>query len=503
MFYLAPAHAVFEKLMMPGDLIEGHARYENKCNNCHLSFRKKDQKRLCLSCHKKVAKDVAKKTGFHGKETRVHKTDCKTCHTDHKGRKADIVKMNTQTFNHRLSDFILKGKHSQVQCSACHLQGKKFREARNTCYGCHKTQDKHKGRLGKQCAKCHTEDQWNDTRFDHDKTDFRLRGKHEKVQCNECHPAQRYKNIPTQCYGCHVLNDVHRGKMGRKCQSCHSTESWKKEKFDHNKKTKFPLHFKHQSISCNACHKKDPFKNKVSSSCYSCHKLDDEHKGVLGKKCQSCHSDRNWKLVRFDHNLDTRFSLKGKHRKATCNSCHKTAKALPKKPTCYQCHQQDDAHKTKLGKDCRQCHNENGWRHKVQFDHGLTKFPLLGLHALASCESCHISTTFKKVKTECNACHAKDDSHKGKLGSDCTQCHNQNGWKIWKFNHNTQTKFELTGSHEGVDCLACHTAASIKTPPPSGCNGCHAADDRHNGRFGKRCESCHNTRTFTDITINR
>ena len=47
-----------ESLVMPGEVIEGHKKYESECSNCHEVFSKKSQKVLCLKCHKKVNYDV-------------------------------------------------------------------------------------------------------------------------------------------------------------------------------------------------------------------------------------------------------------------------------------------------------------------------------------------------------------------------------------------------------------------------------------------------------------
>ena len=56
-----------ERVVMPGDVIEGHAKYENECKRCHRLFSKEAQKKLCLECHKKVSSDVREKKGYHGK----------------------------------------------------------------------------------------------------------------------------------------------------------------------------------------------------------------------------------------------------------------------------------------------------------------------------------------------------------------------------------------------------------------------------------------------------
>jgi hypothetical protein len=139
----------------------------------------------------------------------------------------------------------------------------------------------------------------------------------------------------------------------------------------------------------------------------------------------------------------------------------------------------------------------------VRFDHDLSRFPLIGLHALASCEECHQSASYKDTERSCQGCHRKDDTHQGRLGSDCAQCHNPNGWKIWQFDHDTQTDYPLEGAHAGLACHACHREKVEKRIElATDCVNCHGRDDVHNGNFGSRCERCHVTSSFFDIKIN-
>ena len=191
---LPPANgqSLFEKLVMPGDVVQSHAKYEKTCESCHEAFSKKAQRRLCLECHKEIATSISAKTGFHGKSPGIATAECKTCHTDHKGRKADIVQLDTETFNHVLTDFQLLGAHKSVLCSDCHAKGEKFRSAPSTCFACHKADDAHKGALGQDCGSCHNENAWRKPKsFDHSKTRFPLNGAHERVQCAVCHVGER------------------------------------------------------------------------------------------------------------------------------------------------------------------------------------------------------------------------------------------------------------------------------------------------------------------------
>lgn len=424
------AQTLFEKLVLPGDLIEGHAKLEKECGNCHEPFSKASQRRLCLDCHKDVRIDIDNKSGMHGKRPDVGQVECKHCHTDHKGRKADIVALDRQTFNHTLTDFDLKGGHRKAQCAGCHAANTKFRAAPSTCIGCHKKDDAHKGRLGEKCADCHGEETWRKQKpFDHGKTRFPLEDKHKEVSCAACHVGERYKDIPRDCVGCHRIQDAHNGRYGEKCATCHAPTKWKSAKFDHDRKTKFPLKGEHGKVKCDACHTGELYGAKLATTCVSCHRDEDPHKGSLGLRCETCHA-------------------------------------------------------------------ETGWRKKVAFDHDITRFPLIGLHARVPCEECHRTQTFKGASTLCHQCH-NDTRHKARLGPTCSGCHNPNGWAIWRFDHERQTKFPLTGAHKGLDCHACHSKpATAKVTAPTTCIGCHADDDAHRGAFGRACETCHSTTSF-------
>lgn len=507
---MAQAHAAsLEMLLMPGEVIEGHAKYEAECTLCHGRFSSKDQKVLCLDCHKKVNKDVTSDKGLHGRMPGISERECKTCHTEHKGRAYDVVGLDKATFDHSATDFELKGKHKGVQCGRCHVSKKKgepvkFRAAAGQCLDCHKKDDVHKGRLGKKCGDCHSASSWHkESSFDHEKTDFPLRGAHKEVSCASCHPNERYKDISTRCYGCHSINDVHRGNYGEKCKDCHSQKDWKKVKFDHEKDTKYPLKGRHKQVSCGACHGSDVY-TKLKTDCKSCHKADDFHRGRYGEKCEDCHSEKKWAEVSFDHDKDTDYLLRGRHAKAPCFACHRADIYAELGRDCLSCHRADDVHKGQQGKRCDSCHNEKSWSKKVSFDHDITAFPLLGMHALASCADCHISKSYKDAKKGCNDCHGDDGKHKGRLGTDCALCHNPNSWKVWRFDHNKQTDFKLDGAHKKSHCYACHRQpVKGRLDLPSTCYQCHEDDDAHRGSFGQRCERCHTTEVFDDIRFQR
>lgn len=498
------------ELLSPGDVITGHAKYEAVCEKCHKQFDKAAQPELCKECHKEVGKDFTEKTGYHGR-IKEEKT-CKECHTEHKGRNARVVVFDADKFDHVQTDFPLKEKHlnEKIKCRDCHLPEKKFREAPTTCNGCHKKDDKHKGGLGTDCAKCHSEKDWKSTRFDHDKTNFKLKDKHADVKCNSCHIDGKYKDTPKQCYACHKKDDdkIHKGKFGQKCESCHVEKGWKELLFDHDRKTKFPLLGKHRPpLKCTSCHKGDLYKDKLQMTCVSCHKKDDDkvHKGNFGPKCETCHVERDWKEILFDHDKKTKYPLLWKHREAKCVSCHKGDLYKDKlQMTCASCHKKEDdkAHKGNFGQKCETCHIEKDWKKEIRFDHDkATKYPLKWKHREAKCASCHKGDLYKdKLKMTCDSCHQKDDekAHKGKFGSKCETCHVEKDWKKDAlFNHDKDTKYPLKWKHIEAKCVSCHKGDLYKDKLQANCFACHEKDDKHKGQEGKKCESCHNEQSWT------
>lgn len=426
----AHSQGLFEKLVMPGPLITGHAHLEKNCNSCHEPFSRQSQTGLCLACHNSIDADRQSVRGFHGRHPEASKGECKVCHTEHKGRQFDIVQLNRETFNHALTNFVLIGSHKRASCDGCHATNAKYRVAAQRCVACHSTKDPHKGRLGDKCDSCHSEEAWHRVKpFDHSKTRFALVGSHSGVACAKCHAGERYKDLPKTCVSCHRLQDKHGGRNGNNCETCHTPKKWAVTSFSHDKATKFPLRGGHASLTCESCHTGDLYRDKLSMACVACHRKDDPHKGQLGNTCE-------------------------------------------------------------------RCHKETGWRQKVAFDHDLTRFPLIGLHTVVPCEECHRTQAFKDAPLACASCH-KDAHHVGRLGTNCGSCHNPNSWTRWRFDHDKQTRYLLTGAHRALQCHACHKATNVaRVTAPTNCYGCHSRDDAHDGAFGRACEKCHDTNSF-------
>lgn len=490
----AVAQSAIERLVSPGKLSDAHVEQEKECSACHASFNKKAQSGLCRECHDTIDADIRAGSGFHGKFPGISEEECKTCHTEHEGRIADIVGLDPKTFDHSFTDYRLEGKHAGAECSGCHKDGEKYSDAPHACVSCHQGDDPHFGRLGTECASCHVPDRWERIRFDHSKTSFALLGAHADTKCSACHMDQVWKGVGAECIDCHLDDDAHDGRFGPQCASCHEPASWTKIKFNHDA-TGFRLSGQHAAIECAACHgagKPDP----APTACIGCHRGDDKHKGRNGPDCAACHSSSDWKRVSFDH-ASTGFALLGRHRSAACEACHTRPIQEWKPPKgCIDCHADDDRHEGLLGTDCSGCHRETGWT-EVRFDHARdTRFALLGKHQAVTCAACHKTPTTQSLPTvSCAGCHRADDPHKGQLGDGCGQCHNVESWTgTVKFNHDF-TDFPLLGKHASVDCVSCHESKAY-LDAPNGCHGCHAEDDVHKGGLGKDCASCHNPKAW-------
>ncbi len=71
-------------------------------------------------------------------------------------------------------------------------------------------EDRHNGKLGKKCARCHDPKarSWRLSDFDHEtKTRFSLTMKHAGIKCIECHKIKgEYGGLSGNCATCHMKN---------------------------------------------------------------------------------------------------------------------------------------------------------------------------------------------------------------------------------------------------------------------------------------------------------
>lgn len=371
---------------------------EIACSQCHLNARSiadlQSTPQDCFSCHQKDDAHAGK-----------YGTDCGVCHSSEAWKPAK--------FDHNLAAFKLEGKHAEVTCEQCHINNV-FKGTPSDCFSCHQKDDEHKGQFGTNCAACHTPNSWDGAKVDHSLFAFKLDGKHNNVECEQCHVNNIFKGTPSDCYTCHQKDDEHNGQFGTDCSACHTPDSWGNATFDHNLST-FKLLGKHASVKCEQCHINGVFKG-TPADCYSCHKKDDEHNGQFGTDCSGCHTPDNWGNATFDHSRSI-FPLTGGHVNLDCTRCHVNGQFKGTPTACVSCHADPAFHAGMLGTDCAACHNTSNWTQaRFNLSHPEPSAEEGGngiFHGGATCRQCHPSSLREAT---CTACH--DSNNPGDGGND-------------------------------------------------------------------------------------
>jgi hypothetical protein len=435
----------------------------------------------------------------------------------------------------------LEGKHADVACDECHItqpdletpppppglptfehvlaekQPPVFRgvgfgrsparpvegETLPDCENCHGNVHRVSSETFWDCKSCHDERGWKpwiESGFDHDTTGFKLEKGHAGVACDKCHGEKEGDQGPLQlpkleaCDDCH--EDVHKGAFdremalarGKSCELCHDIVDWKKSTYRESEHPEqVPLIDTHASIRCEDCH---------------------------GKTLEaSCQLTRGGKPDCVTGPPFPRLPARGQVRigrlEQECQSCHRDIHdgrlTAPQRP----------------GKSCRDCHDFKGWK-DAPFDeaeHARIGFEVRGAHKriFNDCGKCHGGRSreggLKQVKIpnanqDCNACHRKDDVHKGQLGNDCTGCHTEETWAPSTFTiaQHQQTDFPLNGAHMAVPCEVCHetdprTKAQKWAWRDTSCKACHKTP--HGRQFRKQaCTECHTESAWEPSTYD-
>ncbi|MBI3682912.1 MAG: hypothetical protein HY235_21270, partial [Acidobacteria bacterium] len=500
-------------------LLGAHAAVE--CESCHRGAASGIYTGLsteCFSCHRANYE----RTRLPDHRAANLPLDCALCHS--------VDRWLGARFDHdRFTRFPLLGAHKTVSCSTCHAGGS-FHGTAADCYSCHVRQfqsttspDHVKAGFPADCSICHNSTTWQGARFDHDTaTRFQLTGAHTSAQCNSCHAAGRFAGTPNACSGCHmtqfesVTNPDHkRGNFSTQCEACHGTARWQGARFDHNL-SRFPLTGSHVRVDCFQCHIGGKYTGTVTD-CYDCHRtsFDQTATHIAGRfptNCTLCHTTAQWQGARFDHSAATRFPLTGAHIAAGCTQCHTGNRFAGTASDCASCHVADfqkaaaPSHTAAgFSTECSSCHITQQWK-GATFDHGVTRFALTGKHTSVSCGQCHTGNRFAGLGTACTTCHLPEfqrtttPNHPAAgFPQDCTVCHTTTQWRGARFDHNSGTRFQLTGKHAAVQCAQCHVNNKF-TGTATACNGCHlrefqqATNPNHAAAgFPQDCTVCHTT----------
>lgn len=160
--------------------------------------------------------------------------------------------------------------------------------------------------------------------FDHFSTGFPLIGRHEFIDCSDCHIAGQFEGTPLDCGICHNgirapgknLDHVDSNNF---CDDCHTERTWRGAKFDHIEIQKV----------CQECHNNVLFFGKSPSHI------------LTSDICEDCHNTVVFNRAKVDH-----VSVIG-----LCSSCHNGVIATGKTPD----------HIPTPGLDCNACHTVNTW----------------------------------------------------------------------------------------------------------------------------------------------
>jgi len=228
-------------------------------------------------------------------------------------------------------------------------------------------------------------------------------------------------------------------KFPADCSLCHEAGGWHKIRedfvFDHKKETGVALTGAHADGQCLRCHNdRGPVANFARRGCRGCH--DDVHRGTMGVRCETCHSENDWLPVgAMAAHGRTRFPLMGPHAAVACSRCHKNAGSnefTGADPRCISCHRDDLARTTnpphlQVGwtSDCEKCHNGLTWAGRFNHLFNISSGP----HRVA-CIQCHTTPGDYKF-ANCLNCHSKaetDGHHSDVSGysyanAACINCH--------------------------------------------------------------------------------
>lgn len=494
------------------------------CKSCHktLAFSKMDGG--CISCHKDIHQATV---GY----------DCAKCHTPTTWIVKDVVGL------HQKGRFPLVGAHKLADCAQCHsgFSQLNFEPLNVDCYACHiqnynSTQNPNhlNANFSKDCQDCHNVSSlsWTSTNIDH--SFFPLTGGHALPSCFSCHQqGGNYSGLSPDCYSCHATdynnttNPNHQSvSFPTTCVDCHSTAAWQPATFNHDNQY-FPIYSgTHQDkwTQCSECHTTS--NNYSLFSCIACHEhnrtdTDAKHQGVQGYNynsadCFACHPQGR-KEGAFNH-VTSSFPLTGVHLTASCSDCHQSG-YTGTSSLCSDCHitaynsaVNPNHQSLSISTDCASCHSTNANWQPAQFPQHNQYYELLGTHLeiINDCNSCH-NGIYNNTPNQCVNCHqqnyntAVNPNHSAAgLSTDCSTCHNANGWSPSTFNHTT-TGFTLLGAHQPLQCSSCHIGTTSGLT--SDCVSCHlsnynSAPNHTSQSFPTNCELCHNSVAWNQVTFN-
>ncbi len=336
---LTPALQRFDHELTRFSLRRHRFRYDltaMACTDCHTRW-PVDQgapiTQQCMACHRQAEPE------FMANHIALFGNACLECHD---GRDTMAA------FDHSQTGFPLEGRHQEVACEACHVQGR-FAGTPTSCNACHEEPDVHRGLFAATCQECHTPAGWSPVlwqgrSFDHARDAGFSLARHrrdpltgEAITCVACHEPQNLNRFRGEsCQQCHEARAPefmaqHVAQVGPVCLQCHDGVD-RMRAFDHNRV--FPLVGGHAGVACTACHQGFRFTG-TPASCANCHQEPEFHRDLFGQQCEYCHTVEAWSPAALRVH---RFPLDhGGASPQACAVCHTGNRYVAY--TCYRCHE--------------------------------------------------------------------------------------------------------------------------------------------------------------------
>ncbi len=284
-----------QQLDSPWGEFKSHADFETQCARCHSPWQGADPER-CLTCHLDLQEQIARQNKIHG-QLQEPKT-CLQCHSEHRGRDADISAAGRSDYPHHQVGFSLASHrrpagNERLLCADCHQDGN-YQFDSERCAACHSDREadfvaRHASQYGQECLACH-DGSGAMANLDHDLL-FPLAGGHENLPCQDCHVDKAFRDQASDCANCHEEPPLHRGQFGTHCAACHSAAAWAPAQLQEHA---FPLdHGTGEEGLCQLCHPQD----LRNYSCAGCHEhaaqeVERQHEGIDRDepgRCSDCH----------------------------------------------------------------------------------------------------------------------------------------------------------------------------------------------------------------------
>ena len=365
------------------------------CARCHVSGQSIANRLSCDQCHQDVHNGsfLLASTG---------RTDCARCHSSDR-----FVPSTYGFANHAESRYPLTGAHLAVPCADCHgTTGLATSTIANTatdrsaervaggnaiyrwtsldCASCHS--DAHEASFRRvvqspePCATCHRTDAWTTTVFAHETTNYRLEGAHTGASCVACHSSLVRQTVAswettsvvpmlaplaattaseTPAVEMETWNGF-RANLGSERAAVRADaarerddRAWKSREAARGRRAIGPdrtvgrgaavpasLRLDDAPHACTGCHR-DPHGDQFNYLSAELPRTEGVDPGSV--LCSRCHGTTRWSAEKFDHERDSRYSLKGAHEKVTCSECHRR--------------EADGRQRFRpLGTECRDCH---------------------------------------------------------------------------------------------------------------------------------------------------